>query len=131
VSSKLRAEIEIAVDVLKHLWHHPDAILCCSLKSLPVFIFANQAGLDMLETTLVALQDITLDKIFDESGRKGLYSDFANIMQQGFACSPAGICMSTMGRHVSYEQAIAWKVLAAEENTVHCLAFSFVNWSFV
>ncbi|KAH7839022.1 hypothetical protein Vadar_033878 [Vaccinium darrowii] len=117
--------------VLKHLWHHPDAILCCSLKSLPVFIFANQAGLDMLETTLVALQDITLDKIFDESGRKALYSDFANIMQQGFACSPAGICMSTMGRHVSYEQAIAWKVLAAEENTVHCLAFSFVNWSFV
>ncbi|KAG5515493.1 hypothetical protein RHGRI_036517 [Rhododendron griersonianum] len=107
--------------------------ICQSYRhvSLPVFIFANQAGLDMLETTLVALQDITLDKIFDESGRKALYSDFANIMQQGFACSPAGICMSTMGRHVSYEQAIAWKVLAAEENTVHCLAFSFVNWSFV
>ncbi|PSR86593.1 Homeobox-leucine zipper protein like [Actinidia chinensis var. chinensis] len=117
--------------VLKHLWHHPDAILCCSLKSLPVFIFANQAGLDMLETTLVALQDITLDKIFDDSGRKALYSDFAKIMQQGFACLPAGICMSTMGRHVSYEQTIAWKVLAAEETTVHCLAFSFVNWSFV
>ncbi|THG13442.1 hypothetical protein TEA_020979 [Camellia sinensis var. sinensis] len=101
------------------------------LISLPVFVFANQAGLDMLETTLVALQDITLDKIFDESGRKVLYSDFAKIMQQGFACLPAGICMSTMGRHISYEQAIAWKVLAAEENTVHCLAFSFVNWSFV
>lgn len=33
------------------------------LQSLPVFIFANQAGLDMLETTLVALQDISLDKI--------------------------------------------------------------------
>ncbi|PSR89964.1 Homeobox-leucine zipper protein like [Actinidia chinensis var. chinensis] len=117
--------------VLKHLWHHPDAILCCSLKSLPVFIFANQAGLDMLETTLVALQDITLDKIFDDSGRKALYSDFAKIMQQGFVCLPAGICMSTMGRHISYEQAIAWKVLTAEQNTVHCLAFSFMNWSFV
>jgi homeobox-leucine zipper protein len=39
--------------------------------------------------------------------------------------------MSTMGRHVSYEQAVAWKVLAADETTVHCLAFSFVNWSFV
>ena len=52
------------------------------LQSLPVFIFANQAGLDMLETTLVALQDITLDKIFDDSGRKALYSDFAKIMQQ-------------------------------------------------
>lgn len=56
------------------------------MQSLPVFIFANQAGLDMLETTLVALQDITLDKIFDESGRKALYSDFANIMQQVLFC---------------------------------------------
>ena len=36
----------------------------------------------MLETTLVALQDISLDKIFDESGRKGLCADFAKIMQQ-------------------------------------------------
>ncbi|XP_050371712.1 homeobox-leucine zipper protein REVOLUTA [Argentina anserina] len=117
--------------MLKHLWHHHDAILCCSLKSLPVFIFANQAGLDMLETTLVALQDISLDKIFDESGRKTLCTDFAKLMQQGFAYLPAGICMSTMGRHVTYEQAIGWKVLSGEDNSVHCLAFSFVNWSFV
>ncbi|POO01238.1 Octamer-binding transcription factor [Trema orientale] len=118
--------------MLKNLWHHQDAILCCSLKSLPVFIFANQAGLDMLETTLVALQDITLDKIFDESGRKALFTDFAKLMQEGFACFPAGICMSTMGRHVSFDQAVAWKVHASEEiNAVHCLAFSFVNWSFV
>ncbi|GMP98748.1 hypothetical protein CsSME_00046517 [Camellia sinensis var. sinensis] len=130
-SELLRSDSIGGDSILKNLWHHPDAILCCSLKSLPVFVFANQAGLDMLETTLVALQDITLDKIFDESGRKVLYSDFAKIMQQGFACLPAGICMSTMGRHISYEQAITWKVLAAEENTVHCLAFSFVNWSFV
>ncbi|KAG8387671.1 hypothetical protein BUALT_Bualt02G0045600 [Buddleja alternifolia] len=117
--------------VLKTLWHHQDAILCCSLKAVPVFTFANQAGLDMLETTLVALQDITLDKIFDDSGRKALFSEFAKIMQQGFAHLPGGICMSTMGRHISYEQAIVWKVFAAEENAVHCLAFSFVNWSFV
>ncbi|KAL6199930.1 hypothetical protein ACLB2K_029712 [Fragaria x ananassa] len=117
--------------MLKHLWHHQDAILCCSLKSVPVFIFANQAGLDMLETTLVALQDISLDKIFDESGRKTLCTDFGKLMQQGFAYLPAGICMSTMGRHVSYEQAIGWKVLSGEDNSVHCLAFSFVNWSFV
>ncbi|MBA0565122.1 hypothetical protein Golob_010014 [Gossypium lobatum] len=102
-----------------------------SFLSQPVFIFANQAGLDMLETTLVALQDITLDKLFDESGRKALCSDFGKLMQQGYACLPAGICMSTMGRHVSYEQAFAWKVLEADESTVHCLAFSFVNWSFV
>ncbi|EEF32454.1 homeobox-leucine zipper protein REVOLUTA [Ricinus communis] len=127
----LRSDSLAGDSVLKQLWHHQDAILCCSLKSLPVFIFANQAGLDMLETTLVALQDITLDKIFDESGRKALCADFAKLMQQGFAGLPGGICMSTMGRHVSYEQAVAWKVLAADESTVHCLAFSFVNWSFV
>ena len=51
-------------------------------------------------------------------------------MLQGFALVPAGIGMSTMGRHVSFEQAIAWKVLT-EENTIHCLAFAFINWSFV
>lgn len=116
--------------ILKHLWHHPDAILCCSLKSLPVFIFANQAGLDMLETTLVALQDITLEKIFDESGRNAFYSDVSKIMHQGFACLPGGMCLSAMGRRVSYEQATAWKVDDPQQNTVHCIAFTFVNWSF-
>lgn len=56
------------------------------LKILPqasaVFTFANQAGLDMLETTLVGLQDIMLDKILDEAGRKILCSEFPKIMQQ-------------------------------------------------
>lgn len=57
-------------------------LLIFVLQSLPVFIFANQAGLDMLETTLVALQDITVDNIFDDTGRKALYSEFPKIMQQ-------------------------------------------------
>ncbi|XP_022140363.1 homeobox-leucine zipper protein REVOLUTA-like [Momordica charantia] len=127
----IRSDSMESDSLLKNLWDHQDAILCCSLKSLPVFMFANQSGLDMLETTLVALQDITLDKIFDESGRKALCSDFPKLMQQGFAYLPGGICASTMGRHVSYEQAVAWKVLEADETTVHCLAFSFINWSFV
>ncbi|XP_068652808.1 homeobox-leucine zipper protein REVOLUTA-like [Aristolochia californica] len=124
------SQVQSGDSVLKLLWHHPDAILCCSLKALPVFTFANQAGLDMLETTLVALQDVTLDKIFDESGRKVLCSEFPKIMQQGYAYLPMGVCVSTMGRHVSYEQATAWKVLG-EDTNVHCLAFSFANWSFV
>lgn len=51
-----------------------------------MFTFANQAGLDMLETTLVALQDIMLDKTLDDSGRKALCSEFAKIMQQVFSC---------------------------------------------
>ncbi|MED6197798.1 Homeobox-leucine zipper protein ATHB-8 [Stylosanthes scabra] len=116
--------------ILKSLWHHTDAVLCCSLKALPVFTFANQAGLDMLETTLVALQDITLEKILDDNGKKTLCSEFPQIMQQGFMCIQGGICLSSMGRPVSYERAVAWKVLN-EEETAHCICFMFINWSFV
>ncbi|KAK1414257.1 hypothetical protein QVD17_30000 [Tagetes erecta] len=116
--------------ILKSTWHHLDAILCCSIKAMPVFTFANQAGLDMLETTLVALQDIGLEKILDENGRKGLCSEFPQIMQQGFACLEGGICVSSMGRPVSYERAVAWKVVN-EEESAHCVCFMFMNWSFV
>ncbi|KAK4347414.1 hypothetical protein RND71_033753 [Anisodus tanguticus] len=118
--------------VLKQLWNHTDSIMCCSVKmnDSAVFSFANQAGLDMLETTLVALQDIMLDKILDEAGRKVILSEFSKIMQQGFAYLPAGLCVSSMGRPVSYEQAVAWKVLN-DDNSNHCLAFMFINWSFV
>ncbi|XP_020093893.1 homeobox-leucine zipper protein HOX9-like isoform X1 [Ananas comosus] len=126
----LRCSDEAGDSLLNMLWHHQDAILCCSFKVQPVFSFANQAGLDMLETSLVALQDISLDKIFDEPERKALYAEFAKLMEQGYVYLPAGVCLSGMGRHVSYEQAIAWKVLS-EDNNVHCLAFCFVNWSFV
>ncbi|XP_004501146.1 homeobox-leucine zipper protein ATHB-8 isoform X2 [Cicer arietinum] len=116
--------------ILKSLWHHSDAVLCCSLKALPVFTFANQAGLDMLETTLVALQDITLEKIFDDNGKKSLCSEFPQIMQQGFMCMQGGICLSSMGRAITYERAVAWKVLN-EEESAHCICFMFINWSFV
>ncbi|XP_073135440.1 homeobox-leucine zipper protein ATHB-15-like [Henckelia pumila] len=116
--------------VLKNLWHYSDAIMCCSVKALPVFTFSNQAGLDMLETTLVALQDIPLEKIFDDHGRKNLCSLFPQIMNQGVASLQGGICLSSMGRPISYERAVAWKVLNEDDN-VHCLCFMFVNWSFV
>ncbi|XP_054789068.1 homeobox-leucine zipper protein ATHB-8-like [Prosopis cineraria] len=116
--------------ILKSLWHHSDAVMCCSLKALPTFTFANQAGLDMLETTLVALQDITLEKIFDDSGKRILYSEFPHIMQQGFMCMQGGICLSSMGRPVSYERAVAWKV-SNEEEMAQCICFMFINWSFV
>lgn len=52
------------------------------LQTSPVFTFSNQAGLDMLETTLAALQNTTLEKIFDDHGRKILNSEFPQIMQQ-------------------------------------------------
>ncbi|KAJ1282140.1 hypothetical protein BS78_03G027600 [Paspalum vaginatum] len=115
---------------LKDLWHHASAILCCSLKALPVFTFANQSGLDMLETTLVALQDITLEKLFDDQGRKNLCAELPGIMEQGFACIPGGLCVSSLGRPVSYEKALAWKVLD-DDSGAHCICFMFVNWSFV
>ncbi|KAG1353907.1 homeobox-leucine zipper protein HOX9 [Cocos nucifera] len=79
----LKSDGETGESLLKVLWHHQDAILCCSFKMQPIFTFANQAGLDMLETTLFALQDISLDKIFDEPGRKALCSEFAKLMEQG------------------------------------------------
>ncbi|OIW17008.1 hypothetical protein TanjilG_00148 [Lupinus angustifolius] len=106
----LKSNIEGNESVLKSLWHHSDAILCCTLKAMPVFTFSNQAGLDMLETTLVALQDITLEKIFDDHGRKVLFAEFPQIIQQGFACLQGGLCLSSMGRPVSYERVVAWKV---------------------
>ncbi|XP_057420712.1 homeobox-leucine zipper protein ATHB-14-like [Lotus japonicus] len=127
-----RVESTCGDAIIKKLWHHSDAIICCSIKSIasPVFTFANQAGLDMLETTLVTLQDIMLDKVLDEAGRKILCMEFSKIMQQGFAYLPAGICVSSMNRPVSYEQAIVWKVLDDHDSN-HCLAFMFMNWSFV
>ncbi|KAK4479597.1 hypothetical protein RD792_015117 [Penstemon davidsonii] len=121
---------ESSESILKALWHQSDAIMCCSMKALPVFTFANQAGLDMLETTLVALQDISLEKIFDDHGRKNLCSEFPQIMHQGFASLQGGICLSSMGRPISYERAVAWKVLNEDDNP-HCICFMFVNWSFV
>ncbi|KAL6643215.1 hypothetical protein ACP70R_021396 [Stipagrostis hirtigluma subsp. patula] len=117
--------------LLRMFWDHQDAVLCCSFKEKPVFTFANQMGLDMLETTLIALQDLSLDKIFDEPGRKALYAEIPKLMEQGYAYLPAGVCLSGMGRHISYDQAIAWKVLGEDSSNVHCLAFCFVNWSFV
>ncbi|XP_076881219.1 homeobox-leucine zipper protein ATHB-15-like [Bidens hawaiensis] len=116
--------------ILKSMWHHPDAIICCSMKAMPVFTFANQAGLDMLETTLLGLQDISLEKIFDENGKKDMCSEFPRIIQQGFGCLQGGLILSNMGKPVSYERAVAWKVLN-EEDQAYCICFMFISWSFV
>nr|CAD1842206.1 unnamed protein product [Ananas comosus var. bracteatus] len=116
--------------LLKSLWHHSDAVVCCSVKDAPIFMFANQAGLDMLETTSVALQEITPEQIFDDNGKKTLCNEFPQIIQKGFACVQGGLCVSSMGRPVSYEKAVAWKVLNDEDDT-HCICFMFVNWSFI
>jgi homeobox-leucine zipper protein len=56
------------------------------MQAMPVFTFANQSGLDMLETTLVALQDITLEKVLDDQGRNKLCTELPSIMEQVHAC---------------------------------------------
>ena len=59
-----------------------DSFVKLWIQAAPVFTFANQAGLDMLETTLIALQDISLEKILDDDGRKALCTEYPKIMQQ-------------------------------------------------
>ncbi|KAG4399539.1 hypothetical protein GLYMA_08G252101v4 [Glycine max] len=41
--------------ILKQVWHHPDAVLCCSVKTdaSPVFTFANQLDLTCLKPLLL------------------------------------------------------------------------------
>jgi homeobox-leucine zipper protein len=69
--------------LFKAFWHHSDAILCCAWKQgLPEFTFGNQAGLEMLETTSGALQDLAWEKTLDENGRKTAYTDFTQVLQQ-------------------------------------------------
>ncbi|XP_016565280.1 homeobox-leucine zipper protein HOX29 isoform X3 [Capsicum annuum] len=64
--------------VIEHRW----LLSSPTCPVLEVFTFANQAGLYMLVTTLVALQDITLDKMFDDHGKKNLCIEFPQTMQQ-------------------------------------------------
>jgi homeobox-leucine zipper protein len=65
---------------------HSDAILCCAWKGFPQFLFANRAGLNMLETTSGALQDMLWEKTLDEEGQKSIYADFTRVLQQvGFS----------------------------------------------
>ncbi|GJY01525.1 homeobox-leucine zipper protein ATHB-15 [Tanacetum coccineum] len=71
----LKAAGEGSESILKSMWHHSDAIVCCSMKAL-----------DMLKTTPVALQDISLEKILDENGRKSFCNEFPQIMQHGYVC---------------------------------------------
>ncbi|XP_051223710.1 homeobox-leucine zipper protein HOX29 [Lolium perenne] len=119
--------------VLQALWHHSTAILCCSLKAMPALTFANQSGLDMLETTLAALQDTTLEKVLDDQGTKNLVCAdlIANVMEQGFACVQGGTCVSSQGRPASYDKVVAWKVLDDASGATHCICFAFLGWSFV
>lgn len=51
-------------------------------------------------------------------------------VEQGYCSLPAGVRMSSSGRTATYERALVWKVVDDNE-TVECIAFLFINWSFV
>lgn len=113
--------------MFKLLWHHPDAIFCCIVKAAPDIIFANQSGLDMLETTSSALQGLDWQKTLDDNGKKSLCADFAEVIQRGFAYLPRGVRFSSTGRMATFERAVAWKV---DSDMLECIAYMFVKWSF-
>nr|AWD38913.1 class III homeodomain-leucine zipper protein [Coryphopteris nipponica] len=113
--------------LFKLLWHHPDAIFCCIVKASPDIIFANQSGLDMLETTSSALQGLDWQKTLDDNGKKSLCADFAEVIQRGFAYLPRGVRFSSTGRMATFERAVAWKV---DSDMLECIAYMFVKWSF-
>nr|QOQ51179.1 class III HD-Zip protein [Cathaya argyrophylla] len=116
-------------ELFKMVWRHSDALICCTCKSLPEFIFANEAALDMLETTSGGLQELRWEQTLGEMEKKNSYSDITKVMQQGFAYLPAGIRLSSMGRPIAYERAVAWSIVDDNES-MPCVSFMFINWSF-
>ncbi|KAG0581145.1 hypothetical protein M758_4G231900 [Ceratodon purpureus] len=116
--------------LFKAFWHHGDAIVCCAWKGMPEFVFANRSGLEMFEATSSSLQDLDWEKTLNENDRKLSYATFTQVLQQGYCSLPAGVRMSSTGRTIAYEQALAWKVMD-ENEAVECIAFVFMNWSFV
>ncbi|XP_024399219.1 homeobox-leucine zipper protein HOX32 isoform X2 [Physcomitrium patens] len=124
----VRPEVGGTEALFKVFWHHSDAIVCCAWKGTPEFVFANRAGLEMFETTSSSLQDLAWDKTLDEDSLKLSYATFTQVLQQGYCCLPSGVRISSTGRTVTYERALAWKVLDDDETT-QCIAFLFMNWS--
>nr|ABD75296.1 class III homeodomain-leucine zipper protein C3HDZ1 [Phaeoceros carolinianus] len=127
----VRTETGSTDALFKAFWLHGDAIVCCSWKTLPEYSFANRSGLEMLEITSGGLQDVSWEKTLDENSRKNVYADFNQVMQQGYAYLPGGVRLSSMGRPATYERAVAWKVILDDDESTPCVAFMFVNWSFL
>ena len=68
----------------------PNNSLCQNLKPAtvnclqPAFTlkFANSAGFDILETTVVNIQDLPLEAVLNDEGQKALFAQLPKIMQQ-------------------------------------------------
>ncbi|KAA0032703.1 homeobox-leucine zipper protein REVOLUTA-like [Cucumis melo var. makuwa] len=65
-------------------------------------------------SALIEFSTSSEDNHNEDAGDGGGISMFTLLTNPcfGFAYVPTGICMSTMGRHASFEQVVAWKVLA-------------------
>ncbi|MCO5560392.1 hypothetical protein L7F22_014007 [Adiantum nelumboides] len=117
--------------LFKAFWNLQHAVVCCAWKPLPEFIFANHAALEMLECSLFALREMSLERMFNDGCRKTDYSQPPPFLQkEGYARLPPGVCLTSTGRPVSFERATGWKVITADPN-VRIAAFMFCNWSFV
>ncbi|GBG67165.1 hypothetical protein CBR_g84829 [Chara braunii] len=116
-----------AEDVFKSVWNHLEAIVCCSWKTSPAFIFANRAGLEMLETTMQGLFDLSWEKtVTDEHLRKWIYEGFSEAIRQNYCILPTGVWTTASGKAIGYNKAIAWKVIDNDDK-LQCVAISFFN----
>ncbi|KAH7435158.1 hypothetical protein KP509_06G052700 [Ceratopteris richardii] len=112
-------------------WSLQHAVVCCAWKPLPEFIFANHSALAMLECSLFALKEMSLERMFNDVCRKTDNSQLPPFLhEEGYAHLPAGVCLSSIGHPVSFERAVGWKVLTVDPN-VQTAAFMFCHWAFV
>ncbi|KAH7287968.1 hypothetical protein KP509_31G005400 [Ceratopteris richardii] len=116
--------------LFKAFWNFQHAVVCCAWKPLPEFIFANHSALAMLECSLFALKEMSLERMFNDGCSKADNSQPPPFLQEeGFARLPRGVCLSSRGHPVSFERAIGWKVTTVDP-TVQVAALMFCNWSF-
>jgi hypothetical protein len=135
-------ESRVEGKVIIHIYGH--LLLYSPLFSLHFLTYKNNY-LDVKrnnENMFPETRTCILDSVTLKAGDIVTISFFGNIelicdflfylcpWEQGFMCLQGGICLSSMGRPISYERAVAWKVLDEEENA-HCICFMFINWSFV
>nr|ANH56717.1 class III homeodomain-leucine zipper protein [Spirogyra pratensis] len=118
-------------ELLQAFWNFKDAIICIAWKQAAVeLVFANKAGLDMLEVGSGGLSEIPWEKTMDEVGKKAILGAFTTVMSQGYAQLSYGLRISKTGRPVCYDSAIVWKVMDADDN-LQCIAISHSGWSFI
>ncbi|PWZ03912.1 Homeobox-leucine zipper protein HOX33, partial [Zea mays] len=120
----------------------------------------QQPGFDILETTMVNIQDLPLEAVLDDEGQKALSAQLPAIMQQvrvvavvapmagGGRRKPADTCLSSLPRReqgLAYlpaacagrawggrrrTEAVAWKVVG-DDGAPQCLALMLANWTFI